>query len=107
MKNLSIACIDCQKAPDSVSHSWVEKSIEVVELNSKIVTFCKSSMEHWNTGLQLKMKQEVMHSQPIQIRRAVFQGDSLAITLCIALIPSTNELNNAPVDIKYTELRGK
>ena len=34
-----------------------------------------------------------MPSQPIQIRRAIFQGLSLAITSCIALIPFTKELN--------------
>jgi len=44
-KNISIAWIDYQKAFDSVLHSWVEKSIELVGVNSKIVRFCKLSME--------------------------------------------------------------
>jgi hypothetical protein len=44
-KNLSIAWIDYQKASDSVPHSWVEKAIELVGVNSKIVRFCKLSME--------------------------------------------------------------
>ena len=44
----------------------------------------------------LKTKQEVMQSQPIQIRRGIFQGDSLSpLLFCIALIPLTNELNRA------------
>jgi len=34
-RNLSVACIDYQKAFDSVPHSWVEKSIELVGVNSK------------------------------------------------------------------------
>jgi len=38
-KNLSIAWIDYQKAFDSVPHSWVGKSIELVGVNSKIVRF--------------------------------------------------------------------
>ena len=59
-KNLSIAWIDYQIAFDSVPHSWVEKSIELVGVNSKIVRFCKISMEKWNTRLILKTKQEVM-----------------------------------------------
>ena len=66
-KSLSIAWIDYQKAFDSVPHSGVEKSIEFVGVNSKIVRFCKLSMEKWNTRLILKTKQEVMQSQPIQI----------------------------------------
>ena len=53
-KNLSIAWIDYQKAFDSVPHSWVEKSIALVGVNSKIVRFRKLSMEKWNTRLFLK-----------------------------------------------------
>jgi len=95
-KNLSIAWIDYQKAFDSVPHSWVDKLIELVGVNSKIVRFWKLSTEKWNTRLTLKTKQEVMQSQPIQIRRGIFQGDSLSpLFFCIALIPLTNELNRA------------
>ena len=57
-------------------------------------------MEKWNTRLILKTKQEVMQSQPIQIRRGIFQGDSLSpLLFCIVLIPLTNELNR--VDCGY------
>ena len=53
-------------------------------------------MEKWNTRLILKTKHEVMQSQPIQILRGIFQGDSLSpLLFCIALIPLTNELNRA------------
>jgi len=53
-------------------------------------------MEKWNTRLTLKTKQEVMQAQPIQLRRGIFQGDSLSpLLFCIALIPLTNELNRA------------
>jgi hypothetical protein len=40
-KNLSIAWIDYQKAFDSVSPSWLEKSRELVGVNSKIVRLCE------------------------------------------------------------------
>ena len=43
--NLTIVWIDYQKAFGSVPHSWVEKSIELVGANSKIVRFCKLSIE--------------------------------------------------------------
>ena len=37
-----------------------------------------------------------MQSQPIQIRRGIFQGDCLSpLLFCIALIPLTDELNRA------------
>jgi hypothetical protein len=48
-KKLSIAWIDYQKAFDSVPHSWIEKSIELLGVNNKIINFCKSSMEKWRT----------------------------------------------------------
>jgi len=95
-KNFGIVWTDYQKAFDSVPHNWVKKSIELVGVNSKIVRFCKLSMEKWNTRLILKTKQEVKQSQPIQIRREIFQGDSLSpLLFCIALTPLTNELNRA------------
>ena len=74
----------------------MEKSIALVGLNSKTVKFCGLSMEKWNTSLISKTKEEVMQSQPIQIRRGIFQRDSLSpLLFCIALILLTNELNRA------------
>ena len=71
-KNLRIAWIDYQKAFDSMPHSWIEKSIELVGVNSKIVRFCILSMEKWNATLQLKTQQEIMQSQPFQIQGGIF-----------------------------------
>jgi hypothetical protein len=52
-------------------------------------------MEH-NAFVFKKTKQEVIQSQPIQIRRGIFQGDCLSpLLFCIVLIPLTNELNRA------------
>jgi hypothetical protein len=59
-KNLSMAWIDYQKAFDSIPHSWVENSIELVGVNIQIVRCSKLSKEKWNTRLSLKTKQEVM-----------------------------------------------
>jgi len=50
-KNLSIAWTDYQKTFDGVPHSWMEKPKELVGVNSKIVRFCKLSVEKWNTRL--------------------------------------------------------
>jgi len=90
-KHLSLAWIDYQTAFDSIAHSWVEKSLEPVAANSKMVRFCKLSMEKCNTTLQLKTKQEVTQPQSIQTRRGIFQGDSLLpLLFCTALILLTN-----------------
>jgi len=53
-KNLIIAWIDYQKAFDSVPHSWVENSIELVGVNSKIVRFCIHLRRNETQGLILK-----------------------------------------------------
>jgi hypothetical protein len=82
--------IDYEKAFDSVPHSWIEKSIELIGVNNKTVKFCKLSMEKWSTKLQLKTNQELMQSKLIKLNRGIFQGDSLSpLIFCIALIPLT------------------
>jgi hypothetical protein len=64
--------IDYQKAFDSVPHSWIEESIELIGVNNKIVNFCKLSVEKWSTKLQLKTNQELMQSRLIKINRETF-----------------------------------
>jgi hypothetical protein len=106
-KNLSIAWTDYQKAFDSVPYSWIEKSIELLGVNNKIINFCKSSMEKWRT-LQLKTNQELLQSRLIKINRGIFKGASLSrLLFCIALIPITNELNrsNCGYQIHGTEMK--
>jgi hypothetical protein len=66
-ENLSVAWIDYQKVFDSVPHTWIEKTVEMVGVNSKIDKFCRPSMEKWNTTLLLNTKQEIMQSKPINI----------------------------------------
>jgi hypothetical protein len=49
-------------------------------------------MEKLNTRLFLKTKQDITQSQPIQIRRGIFQWDSLSpLFFYIAFIPLTDE----------------
>jgi hypothetical protein len=93
--------IDYQKAFVSVPHNWIEKSIELMGVNYKIVKFCKLSVEKWSTKLQLKTNQELMQSRLIKINRGIFQGDSLSpLLFCIALIPLTHELNRTKCGYK-------
>jgi hypothetical protein len=95
-KNLNMTWIDYQKALDSVPHSWIEKSIELIGVNNKIVKFCMLSMEKWSTKLQLKTNQELMQSKLIKINRGIFQGDSFSpLIFCIPLISLTHELNRS------------
>jgi hypothetical protein len=54
-KNINIAWIDYQKAFNSVPHIWIEKSLEMLGANNKIVKFCTSSVEKWSTKLQYRI----------------------------------------------------
>jgi hypothetical protein len=97
-KNLNLAWIDYEKAFDSVPHRWIEKSIELIGVNSKIAKFCKLSMEKWSIKLMLKTNQELTQSRIIKINREIFKSDSLSpLPFCIALIPLTQELINLNV----------
>jgi len=80
-KNLSIAWIDYQIAIDSVPHSWVEKSIVLVGVNSKIVTIRKLSMEKWNTRLFLNKPGRNAVTTHSNTKRNIPRGLSLEITL--------------------------
>jgi hypothetical protein len=94
-KKLSIAWIDYQKAFDSVPNSWVEKSTEVIGAKSKMFRFCKLSMEKWKTRLHFKTKQEVIQSQPIQVKRDFFRGLSFATILLYNIYSIKKYLNRA------------
>jgi len=87
-KNLSIAWIDYQKAFDRDPHGWLEVLIAFVGVSSKIFIFCKLFMEKWNSRHILKTRQELMQSQPIQLRRGIFRMRSISpLLVCIAHIP--------------------
>jgi hypothetical protein len=69
-KYLSMVWIDYQQTFDSVRHSWVENSTQL-EVNSKIVRFCKLSMEKWNTKLYLKTKQKLLVATHSNMKRNI------------------------------------
>jgi hypothetical protein len=103
--NLNIACIDYQKAFDSVPHtcSWIEKSTELAEMNNKIVKFWKLSMDRWSTRLQLQINKGLMQSRCIKINMGIFLGVSLSPLLCIAFTPLTHKLNTSKCRYKLCE----
>jgi hypothetical protein len=88
-KNLSIAWIDYQKAFDSIPNSWVEKSIELVGVNSKIVRFLqiiiKGEMEH-NASAENKAGSNAVTSHS-DTKRNIPRGLFLAITLLYSNYP--------------------
>ena len=84
--NLHVAWIDYKKAFDSLPHSWITKSLEMLGVSSNIRQFLKTAMSSWNT--LLTVNGQILGQ--VNIRRGIFQGDSLSPLLFVAaLIPVT------------------
>ena len=84
--NLHVAWIDYKKAFDSLPHSWITKSLEMLGVSSNIRQFLKTAMSSWNT--LLTVNGQILGQ--VNIRRGIFQGDSLSPLLFVAaLIPLT------------------
>ena len=93
-QNMSMAWIDYRKAFDSVPHNWIIKSLELFKVSPIIVNFLKSNMLNWKTTLFLSHKTGNLKSNPVDIKRGIFQSDSLSpLFFCPVLIPLTIELN--------------
>jgi hypothetical protein len=89
-----MAWIDYQKAFDRVPHSWIIKSLELIGINNKVITFTKKAMTYWRTHMCLHAENELIETEDIEIQCGIFQGDSLSpLLFCICLIPLTEQLN--------------
>jgi hypothetical protein len=87
---LHVTWIDYKKAYDSVPHTWLLKSLELLKLNARTIKFLKNAMNVWST--QLTINNQVLGQ--CRIRRGIFQGDSLSPLLFVAaMIPLSNLLN--------------
>ena len=94
-KNLNTAWINYKKAFDSVPHEWILKAIELYKISPIISNFLRTNMTKWQTRLLLSHNNGTLKSDPVKIKRGIFQGDSLSpLLFCLALIPLSNELNS-------------
>ena len=81
MKNLSTAWINYKKAFDSVPHSWILKCLQMYKIHPVFITFIEESMSQKKTNMTLVHKEGVLETEPIRIKRGIFQGDSLSPSL--------------------------
>ena len=85
-RNLSTGWIDYRKAYDSIPHDWLKKSLEVHKFPQKIINFFTNIMQQWKTTLNLTTEHETISTNPINIKRGVFQGDcpsGLGFVICL------------------------
>ena len=93
-RSLSMAWVDYQKAYDSVPHSWVLQCLQLHKISPVLCRFLSRVMEGWRTSMVHSHGQGTVKTRIMQIRRGIFQGDSLApLLFCMALNPLSTELN--------------
>ena len=88
--NLSMAWIDYKKAFDMVPHSWIIECMEMYGAAENITNFLKRTMINWKTILTASGTTLA----EVNIRRGIFQGDSLSpLLFVLTMIPMTEVLN--------------
>jgi len=88
-----MAWIDCQKAFYRVPHSWIIKSVEIIGINTKVISFRKV-MGYWRTRMRLHAENTLIETEDIKIQCGIFQGNSLSpLLFCICLFRLTEQLN--------------
>jgi hypothetical protein len=67
-KNLSMAWIDYQKVFDRVPHIWIIKSLGLMGIKNKVISFTKKVMHHWRTRMCLHAEQKLIQTEDIKIQ---------------------------------------
>jgi hypothetical protein len=62
-KILSMAWIDYQKAFDRVPHSWIIKSLELIGIDNKVVSFTEKVMTYWKTRMCLHAENKLIEQK--------------------------------------------
>ena len=92
--NLGMEWIDYKKAYDMVPHSWILESLKLARVAENVVDFISRSMKGWNVGL-ISCGEFL---GKVNIRRGIFQGDSLSPLLSvICMRPLTEILREVPM----------
>jgi hypothetical protein len=103
-RNLSAAWVDYIKAFDSTPHSWLLEVLNLYKIHPAIIQMLSNCMKKWSTILQCSNKNKKIITKEIQIKRGIFQGDSLSpLWFCLALNPLSNLLNKSPNGFKITK----
>jgi len=85
---LIINGMEYQKAFDRVPQSWIIKSLELNDINNKVVSLTKEVMSYWRTRMRLHTKNKLIETDDIKIKYGIFQGDSLSPLFLHFLNPS-------------------
>lgn len=82
--NLAMAWVDYKKAYDFVPHSWINECMAMFGIAENVRGFLKRSMAQWK--LSLTSNGEELGD--VNVRRGIFQGDSLSpLLFVLSMIP--------------------
>jgi hypothetical protein len=66
-----MAWIDYQKPFDRVPHSWLIKSLKIIGINTKIISFTRKVMGYWRTHMCLHTENKLIETKGIKIQGGV------------------------------------
>jgi hypothetical protein len=99
--DISMAWIDYKKAFDSIPHSWILETLKIFKINPKIIEFIRDSMNKWKTQMHLYHDKGSITTKRINIKRGIFQGDSLSpLLFCLAITPLSQLLSREKIGYK-------
>ena len=81
-RHLSMAWIDYRKAYDMVPHSWMQDMMSMVKVAGNVTGLLTNSMNLWKT--EITVNGDVLGD--VDIRRGIFQGDSLSPLLFVVIM---------------------
>ena len=86
LTGLGMAWIDFKKAFDMVLHSWIIKCMTIFGVASNVTKLLENSMKGW----RMELSSGGVRLGDVNIRRGIFQGDSLSpLLFVLSLIPLT------------------
>ena len=85
-RNLTTAWLDYKKAFDSVSHTWLIKSLELAKIPVKIIEAIKRLMAKWRTKVFLYGEKSDLETSFIEYLRGILQGDTLSLILFVLTV---------------------
>ena len=81
-----MAWIDYKKAYDIITHSWISECLEMFDIAKNVQDYLNKSMQSWKLELNAPAKT----LRKVDIRRGIFQGDSLSpLLFVLCMVPLT------------------
>lgn len=85
--------IDIEKAFDQSAHNLLKEMVECLDIHPLLKRTLYTVMGMWRTRFQIAGKERI-ETDPIQLKKGIFQGDKLSVTLfLLAISPVSTHLN--------------